>query len=153
MGRRCKGRTVKHSIAIIALLSLLTAACEKKEAEAPTKTAETNAAPVEPATNTGGDAVAVGENAQWCESAYADTVKLVQAMKETMKRTAKEGDEPAEYEVPAKDEYMALCGKLPLEMQHCLVLEHAVENKESCQAEQEALSQDARAAYTELMGK
>lgn len=87
---------------------------------------------------------------QWCEVAHADTVKLVEGIKASMKRT---GQEDPSYAPPEKGPYVELCRKLPLEMQKCLVMAHAMQNKDACQAAHDAMSPDARAAYTELMGK
>lgn len=92
----------------------------------------------------------IGEG-EWCEAAHADTVKLVTAMKQTMERNKQKADE--EYSVPEKAEYVALCNKLPEPMQKCLVLAHAMQNKDECQQVQSNLEGDAKAAYSELMGK
>ena len=139
---------------ILVFVCLAAAACEKKH---PERSGETNATVGSVATTgdvpktatTAGEGAPGGES--WCADAHADTVKLVEAMKETMKRTGKEDD--MQYTVPERSEYIELCQKLPLEMQKCLVMSYSVKNKDACQKAQDSLSGDAKAAYSELMGK
>jgi hypothetical protein len=136
-------------------------ACESKPEEPAVEPAiEPTPAPAvpqpaaEPVDEPGGDAAefASMKDADWCPAAHADTMKIVSAMEAAMKKAGVDAG-PDDYEPPPEPRYVELCGKLPLEMQKCLVVGWAARNRDDCQTSLDGLDADAKSAYAELMGK
>ena len=168
VGRRSEGCTVRNLTILFA--GLLLAACDPPapdgEAEErhhqPTISAEPGSQPPtpEPAAAPAESAPTPAEpdyskmaDDAWCPQAHSDTVKIVEAMRMTMKRAGNDKADSSDYEPPAKDRYLELCGKLPLDMQKCLVVGYAARNRDACQSTMEGLKADEKDAYTQLMGK
>lgn len=89
----------------------------------------------------------------WCPAAHADTVKIVEAMKATMKHAGRDMGGDDAYAPPELARYVELCQKLPVPMQKCLVVGYAARNRDACESALTGLDDAQRAAYGELMGK
>ena len=146
------------SILLVSILLVSIGACDKPPADQepeppidPQKTAEPaiEAPPTPPAENPE-SALANLPDDQFCTVAHSDTVKLVEGIKASMKKT---GQEDPSYAAPEQATYVGLCHKLPLTMQKCLVIAYSMQHKSECQATLEGLNPEARATYNELMGK
>lgn len=151
---------MRCEFAVLLIACVVLGACDKEPAKEPPEAATTNSAappaepeaPTEPAKVPAGAGFADFGDADWCPRAHDDTVKIVEGMKQTMKLAGKDAGAD-DYAPPARAEYLELCGKLPLEMQRCLVVGYAMKNRDGCQTALDGLDDAAKATYSELMGK
>jgi hypothetical protein len=144
---------MRTTVTILLAAAMTLVACDD---EKPAKTDEPApqpkpAEPVEPGETGGGAGGDYAEftDDQWCVAAHEETVKLVEGIKTSMKENGQEN----EYEVAPREEYVALCRELPLEMQKCVVIGYAQRHEKECRAREEALEGEDRKNYQQLMGK
>jgi hypothetical protein len=81
-----------------------------------------------------------------CERAYQSSRRFADSLRQRMGGDALPEDTPARQQA-----FVTACGRLPAEMQQCMIMSYSLAHQEECAALRRDMDEDMRAAVQSLM--